>query len=509
MDLLSVILALLLLFVSGVAVYIYLDSKKKVEEGGGQKISELEAIEKASSIAKDKILEAENKAAEIQKKAEESSETLRRQIKEQEKLLLDREKKIIERSSALDERFDALEDKEKDIRERKEKINELNVKLSTKLEEIAQLTREQAEKELKSKIEKDLSDWTAKKIRESEKQIKENSEEKAQEILLEAMQQSAVDYVADTTTTTIDIQDESMKSRIIGKNGRNVRTFERITGVDVIIDESPTEITISCFDPIRREVAAIAMNKLVSTGKINPASIEEIIDKVKKDILKEIKKTGEDMAYEAGMNDLPDEIIMLLGRFKYRFSYGQNLVKHTLEVVKLGEYLAKEIGADVYISKLACLMHDIGKVIPQEGKQHHHLSAEVAAKHFKDNEKLINAIEAHHFDIEAKCLEAEVVRIADAISGARPGARKDSYEDYIKRIRALEDIANEQEGVKESYAIRAGREVRVIVKPDEVSDDETKVMAHNIAKRIEETQSYPGVIKVNVIREIRATEEAK
>ncbi len=509
MDPISAVLALLLLVVSGFAGYIYVDSRKKIDEGGSEKLSELEAIEKASNIAKEKILEAEKKSAEIQKEAEKASESLKNQIKEQERLLTEREKKLIDRSKTLDERFDSLEDKEKDIRERKDEIKQLNDKLSTKLEEIAKLTKAEAEKQLKAAVEKDMHDWTAKKIREAEKNIEETIEEKSQVILLDAMQQSAVDYVADTTTTTIDIQDESMKSRIIGKNGRNVRTFERMTGVDVIIDESPTEITISCFDPIRREVAAIAMNKLVSTGKINPASIEETIEKVKKDILKEIKKTGEDMAYEAGISDLPDEIIMLLGRFKYRFSYGQNLVKHTLEMVKMAEYLAKEIGADVETSKLACLLHDIGKVIPEEGKQHHHISAEIAAKHFKGNDKLINAIKAHHFDVEAKYVEAEIVRIADAISGARPGARKDSYEDYIKRIRALEEIAAENKGVKEAYAIRAGREVRVIVKPEDVDDNETKVMAHKIAKRIEETQSYPGVIKVNVIREIRATEEAK
>lgn len=510
MDPISIVLAILLIAVSSVSGYFIFDLRKKLSESGGQKkLSELEAIERASELAKNKIVEAEKKAADLKAEAEKSTETVKQQIKDQEKLLTEREKKLIDRSKALDERFDSLEAKETDIRQRKEKVNKLSEQLGTKLEEIAKLTKEQAEAELRDKVEKEMQDWTATKIREAERQIKESSEEKSQELILEAMQQSAVDYVADTTTTTIDIQDESMKSRIIGKNGRNVRTFERITGVDVIIDESPTEITISCFDPIRREVAAIAMNRLVSTGKINPASIEEIIEKVKKDILKEIKKTGEDMAYEVGMNNLPDEIIMLLGRFKYRFSYGQNLVKHTLEVVKIGEALAIELGADVETSKLACLLHDLGKVAPEEGKQHHHISAEIAAKHFKNDDRLYNAIIAHHFDIDAKYVEAEIVRIADAISGARPGARKDSYEDYIKRIRALEDIAKEYSGVKEAFAIRAGREVRVIVKPEDVDDDGTKVMAHKIAKNIEETQSYPGVIKVNVIREIRATEEAR
>jgi ribonucrease Y len=322
------------------------------------------------------------------------------------------------------------------------------------------------------------------------------------------MLNSATDYVVETTTTTFTIEDEALKGKIIGKDGRNIRTFEKLTGVDVIIDEAPNQVTLSCFDPIRREVGALALKKLLADGRVHPGAIEDAVDKVKKDVLKVIKKTGEDIAYETGFNNLPNEIIMLLGRFKYRFSYGQNLVKHTLEMVKIGEALALELGADVQVSKLACLLHDLGKVAPEEGKQHHHISADIARKYFKDP-KLINAIEAHHFDIDSKYIEAEIVRIADAISGARPGARRDSYEEYVKRIRALEDIAHKHKGVKEAFAIHAGREVRVIVKPDETSDEDAKVMAYKIAREIEETQSYPGVIKVNVIRELRATEEAK
>lgn len=492
----AVVIALLALALAGAlgaAFYFY----QKSSQTKAQNISELEAIEKASEIAKKKILEAEQLAAQS-----------RSQIKLQEKELVERESKLIERAKTLDSRFDALEVKENTLEDERNKLKEESAQIKVKLEKVAGLTKAEAEEMLKKEVEKELVDWSAKKIREFEEQIKFKSDEKAQEILVDAMQTAAVDYVADTTTTTIEIPDESMKSRIIGKSGRNVRTFERLTGVDVIIDESPTEVTISCFDPIRREVAAIALNKLVKTGKINPATIEEIIDNVKKEVLKEIKKTGEMMAFEAGINDLPNEILMLLGRFKYRFSYGQNLVKHTLEMVKIGEALAKELGANVKTTKLACLLHDMGKVAPEEGKQHHHISAEIAGKYYKD-EKLINAIIAHHYDVEAKYTEAEIVRIADAISGSRPGARVDSYEDYIKRLRDLEDIANKHTGVKQAYAIQAGREVRVIVQPEEVSDEETKIIAHQIAREIEDTQSYPGVIRVNVIRELRVTEEAK
>jgi ribonuclease Y len=354
-----------------------------------------------------------------------------------------------------------------------------------------------------------MQDWYAKRIREAEDQVKMSSDEISKEILVETMVNSATDYVVETTTTTFTIDDEAMKGKIIGKDGRNIRTFEKLTGVDLIVDEAPNQVTLSCFDPIRREVGALALKKLLEDGRVHPGSIEETVEKVKKDVLKVIKKTGEDIAYETGFNNLPSEIIMLLGRFKYRFSFGQNLVKHTLEMVKIGESLAIEMGADVETTKLACLLHDIGKVAPEEGKQHHHISGEIARKYFKNNDRLFNAIEAHHYDIESKYIEAELVRIADAISGARPGARRDSYEEYIKRVRALEDIARKHGGVKEAYAIHAGREVRVIVKPEEVNDEDTKVMAHKIAKEIEETQNYPGVIKVNVIRELRATEEAK
>ncbi len=497
----EVVLLIGLLGSVGVAAYLYKDIKQLKAKAGQLKsqkpLSELEAIEKASEIAKNKILEAE-----------ETASKLRMQLKEQERILDERENKLLSRGKSLDSRFDDLDKKEKALESERSKIKELNDQLSTQLEKIAQLTKDEAVALLKKQAEVELTDWMARKIKESEQQIQLDVDEKSKEILVETMLNSAVDYVAETTTTTIEIPDESLKSRIIGKSGRNVRTFEKLTGVDIIIDESPTEVTISCFDPIRREVAAIALNKLVKTGKINPASIEETIDKVKKELLKEIRKTGEMMAYEAGFTDLPNELIMLLGRFKYRFSYGQNLVKHTLEMVKIGETLAKELGADVKISKMACLFHDLGKVAPEEGKQHHHISAEIVGKYYKD-ERLINAIDAHHFDVEAKFIEAEIVRIADAISGSRPGARVDSYEDYIKRIRALEDIAIKHSGVKQAFAIQAGREVRVIVEPDQVSDEDTKVMAYKIAKEIEETQTYPGVIKVNVIREYRIIEEAK
>lgn len=489
------------------------ENKKAVEEAIQQgknsvAYTEEEAIEKASAIAKNKLLEAEKRALEIETKTREALADAREKMKEQERILEERERKLLDRSNALDQRFDSLEQKERALEQAKKDVARNKENLEKKLQEVAKMSKAEAEKLLKKEIEEGIQDWYTKKIREAEEQAKQNIDEVSKNILVESMASAATDYVVETTTTTLTIDDETLKGKIIGKEGRNIRIFQNLTGVDLIVDEAPNQVTISCFDPIRREVGALALKKLLADGRVHPGSIEEAVDKVKKDLLKVIKKTGEDIAYETGFNNLPQEIIMLLGRFKYRFSYGQNLVKHTLEMVKIGEFLAQELGADVQVTKLACLLHDIGKVVPEEGKQHHHISAEIARKYFKD-ERLINAIEAHHYDIECKYIEGEIVRIADAISGARPGARRDSYEEYIKRIRALEDIAHKHKGVKEAFAIHAGREIRVLVKPEETTDEDAKVMAYKIAREIEETQNYPGVIKVNVVREYRATEEAK
>ena len=506
-----ILLALVIIAILGYIVFSQMKSKNVapiVVAPVVKQMTEEEAIDKASKIATEKIIEAEKKALDIETKAQASLNSVRQHLQQQEKLLNDREKNLIERTTTIESRLNQLDKKEEEILTAKKEVELKKDALLQEIETVSKMSREEAATKLKAEVEIELTDWMAKKIRESELQVSQKADDRAKDLLVEAMSSAATDYVAETTTTTITIDDETLKSKIIGKQGRNIRTFEKLTGVDLIVDETPNQVTISCFDPIRREVAALTLNKLLSDGRVHPGSIEETVDKVKKDLLKVIKKTGEDMAYETGFNDLPNEIIMLLGRFKYRFSYGQNLVKHTLEMVKIAEVLAKEIKADVRTAKLACLLHDIGKVAPEEGKQHHHISAEIARKYFK-NDNLINAIEAHHYDIDSKCKEAEIVRIADAISGARPGARVENYEDYVKRIRALEDIAHKQKGVKECFAIYAGREIRVIVNPTEASDEDAKVMAYNIAKEIEATQNYPGVIKVTVIRETRETVEAK
>ncbi len=486
------------------------DMSRKLKERKEFELDEEEAIQKASDKAKTILLNAQKEALEISSTSkDEARETLKKLDGMQQQLDI-RESKIIERANLLDQRFDKLEQREKSLEQAKKDVKSLRDGIVQKLEKIAQMSRKEAEAALRKEAEEELTEWTAKRIKEAEYEINSSAEEKAREILVEVMQKSATDYVAESTSTTIDIENEELKGKIIGKEGRNIRTFERLTGVDIIVDEAPEQVTLSSFDPIRREVAAIALQKLLKDGRVHPGSIEKTILSVKKDIAREIRKNGELLAYEAGSNDLPPEIIKLLGRFKYRFSYGQNLGKHTLEMIKLAEQIASEVGANVKLVKKACLLHDIGKVLTHEieGKPHHHISGDLVRKYLKD-EKLANAVEAHHGDIESKSLEAEIVKIADAISGARPGARKNTYEEYVQRVKALEDIANQYPEVKEAYAIHAGREIRVIIKPQEASDEDTTTLAHKIAKEIEDTQNYPGTVKVTAIREYRAQSEAK
>lgn len=503
---LIIALLLLLLVAMGAIVYLQLRGGNSAKK----QLDDEEALLLADNRAKSKLIDAEKEALEIRNKAQQDTQKLLRDIETRERDITDREKTLLDRGKSLDQRFDQMELKEKNLEQAKKDVKNLRTKVAEALEEVAQMTKEEATTALKVEAEKDLQSWTAKQIKEAEMNVKRTSEEKSKEILIDTMQRSATDYVVETTTTTFDITDEALKGKIIGKEGRNIRAFERVTGVDIIVDEAPNQVTISCFDPIRREVAAISLQKLLKDGRIHPTSIEETIKNVKRDLLKEIRKTGEKIAYDTGFSDLPDELIMLLGRFKYRFSYGQNLVKHSLEMVNIGAQLASELGADVRLTKLACLLHDIGKVLTHEyeGKPHHHISGDIVRKYLKD-EKLANAVESHHGDIEAKSLEAMIVMIADMISGARPGARRDSYDEYVKRVSALENIAKQYPSVAEAFAVQAGREVRVVVKPDTSSDEDTKVLAHKIAKEIEETQSYPGTVKVTVIRELRVVEEAK
>jgi len=475
------------------------------------KIPEKEIEQAAMKMMKEKFEKAEREVAEMKAQEERKLREMRKESTEHEEILIERERKLNKRSKILDEKSEELESKENYLKEGVKKLEGDRGQLKTQLEKISGLSRDEAREKLMKEIDQDLKEYEAKKIRQAEKNIEAVAEEEAQKILVESMQRVATDYVGETTTRVIKVEDDKVKGRVIGREGRNIRSFEQMTGVDVIVDESPDAIALSSFDPLRREIAYVAMTKLIADGRIHPGSIEESVKRAKNEISKEIKKNGQILADEAGWPDMDIGLMKLVGKMKYRTSYGQSLMAHTIEVIRLAEVLAVEIGADVQLAKRAALLHDVGKVLTHKvDSPHHHISGQVARKYGLD-EKLVNAIEAHHLDISPQGVEAVIIYLADAISGARPGARKDSYEQYIQRIEGIENAAKEIGGdrIEEVYAIKAGREVRIIVKPKLVTDDDAKVMAKDIAQEIESKQSYPGNVEVTVIRETRAVEVAK
>jgi ribonuclease Y len=471
-----------------------------------------EEIERvANKLIGDKIEEAEKEIEKEKKDAENRLREMRKETQEHETLLIEREKKLNARTKMLDQKSEELEAASESVKKMQRGLEKTRAQLKEELERISGLTQEEARQKLMDQVDEDIKNYEAKKIRQAEKRAEEVAEEKAREILVESMQRIATDYVGETTTSAIKIDDDKVKGRVIGKEGRNIRAFEKLTGVDVIVDESPNTIALSSFDPLRREIASVALTKLIGDGRIHPGSIEEAIRKAKNEISIEIKKNGQILAEEADWPGIDIGLLKLIGKMKYRTSYGQSLMSHTIEMMRVGEVLAAEVGADVGLVKRACLLHDVGKVLTHKiDSPHHHISGQVARKYGLDD-KLVNAIEAHHLDIEPQSVEAVLVYIADAISGARPGARKDSYEQYIQRIESLENVAKELGGdrLEEVFAIKAGRELRIIVKPALISDDEMTVLAKDIAQSIEKTQNYPGNVEVTIIRETRAVEVAR
>lgn len=414
------------------------------------------------------------------------------ELAKREGILEERERVISEKQKLVDEKIKDLDNKRKD--------------LIAKLEKSAQLSQDEAQKLLLQNVEQDLSSEISKKIKQAEDEIKLQADKKAREILSEAMLHGVTDYVAEFTTSQVELPDEEMKGRIIGKEGRNVRTFENVTGVDVLMDETPGVLILSSFDPVRRQIAKIALEKLMQDGRIQPQRIEEIVASTKEDVEQIMCQAGEDLCHEVGVYNLPRELISLIGRFKYRYSYGQSMIAHTLEETKIGIALAKMLGANVNVVRLGCLLHDIGKVVV-EGDEGTHVEKGVqTAKKYNFPDEVVSCIAEHHEDQPFSSVESIICYIADAISGSRPGARREDIEDYIKRIDDIEKIATSFDGVDKAFAVAAGREVRVIVYPDKVSDDELPKLTHDIAEKISQEVMVPGQVKVTAIREVRSTE---
>ena len=422
---------------------------------------------------------------------------------------MQKEESLDRKSEALEKKEETLAQKIKDAEIAAEEVARLRDEQQKNLQRISGMTAEQAKNLLLSTLEEEIRHEKAMKLVEMEEQFKEDADNKAREVLSLAIQRCAADHVAEVTVSAVQLPSEEMKGRIIGREGRNIRTIETLVGVDLIIDDTPETITISCFDPVRREIARIALEKLIQDGRIHPARIEEMVEKARREVDTAIKQAGERATFETGVHGFSPEMIKLLGRLKYRTSYGQNVLKHAVEVSLLSGMLADELGCDSMIAKRAGLLHDIGKALTQEVEGSHvHLGVDVARKH-KESAEIIHAIEAHHGDVEPKTITAMIVQAADAISAARPGARRENLENYIKRLAKLEEIANDFDCVEKSFAIQAGREIRIMVKPETVDDDSMILVARDIVKRIESELEYPGQIKVHLIRESRAIDFAK
>ena len=478
------------------------------------------AEEQAKRILEDAIKSAEAKKKETLLEAKEEILTTKnefdREVKDRRAELTRQERRVTQKEEALDRKSETLEKKDElltqKIREAEKKDEEIRAirdEQQQALQKISGMTAEQAKALLLTTIENEIRHEKAMKLSELEAQFKEDADNKAREVLSLAIQRCAADHVAEITVSAVQLPSEEMKGRIIGREGRNIRTIETLVGVDLIIDDTPETITISCFDPVRREIARIALEKLIQDGRIHPARIEEMVEKARREVDAAIKQAGERATFETGVHGFSPDMIKLLGRLKYRTSYGQNVLRHSIEVSLLSGMLADELGCDSMVAKRAGLLHDIGKALTQEVEGSHvQLGVEVARKH-KESAEIIHAIEAHHGDVEPKTMIALIVQAADAISAARPGARRENLENYIKRLTKLEEIANEFECVEKSFAIQAGREIRIMVKPELVDDDSMVLLARDIVKRIESELEYPGQIKVNLIRESRATDYAK
>ncbi|MCI9062095.1 MULTISPECIES: ribonuclease Y [Romboutsia] len=508
-DIISILLGIAVGIIAG-----YFVRKNIYESKIGQANSEADRIIKQAEddskrIHKEKLLEAQEEIHKLRTESERENKERRSDLQKFERRVIQKEEILDKKLQNLEQKETSLGDKLKNVAKKEEEIEAIKTQQLEKLESISGITSDKAKEIILTNAERDVRREMSIMIKEIESQAKEEADKKSREIIGYAIQKCAADHVAETTVTVVNLPNDEMKGRIIGREGRNIRTLETLTGIDLIIDDTPEAVILSGFDPIRREVARIALEKLIADGRIHPARIEEMVDKARKEVDSIIKEYGEQAAFETGVHGLHPELVKLLGRLNYRTSYGQNVLKHSIEVAHIAGIMAAEIGADIKLAKRAGLLHDIGKAVDHEMEGTHVEIGMDLLKRYKESKEVIHAMSTHHGDYEPQTIEAVLVTAADAISAARPGARRETLEAYIRRLEKLEEIANSYEGVDKSFAIQAGREIRIMVKPENVSDEDIHLLARDMTKRIEDELEYPGQIKVSIIRETRAIEYAK
>ena len=485
-------------------------AESKIESAEREARRILDNAEKeAENAKKEQIVKAKEEIINARNELEEEIRERRSDVSQQEKRLIQKEENLDKKIYNAEQRAKQLDNRENQIENVRKEVQRLKDSELDELEKIARMSQDDAKSELLSRVDETLTQEKAEKIRDMENEIKDKSESTAKDIITYAIQKCAADHTAESTVSVVPLPSDDMKGRIIGREGRNIKALETLTGVDFIIDDTPESVVISGFDPLRREVARLALQGLIDDGRIHPAKIEEMVEKAKEDLSNIIKEEGERAAMETGIMRLHPDIINLLGKLKYRTSYGQNVLMHSIEVSNLARIMADELGLNTKLAARAGLLHDIGKALDHDMEGTHVQIGVDILKKYKEDPKVINAVEAHHGDVEAQTPEAFLVQAADAISASRPGARRETFDAYIKRLEQLETIANSFDGVEKSYAIQAGREIRIIVKPEKISDDEMTIMARDISKRIEDEMDYPGQIKINLIREKRVVEYAK
>lgn len=484
------------------------ESKLKSAENEAKKILELAKVE-AENKRKEEIFKAKEEILSARKDLDDEIRERRGEVQGQERRLIQKEENLERKLENAERKEKDLDKKTEAIEAKKQELNEIINKQMAELQRISGLSSEEAKTKILSELEKTMTAEKATLIRNIESKAKEEATKSAREIIGYAIQKCAADHTSETTVSIVSLPNDDMKGRIIGREGRNIKALETLTGIDLIIDDTPEAVVISGFDPLRREVAKIALEKLIEDGRIHPAKIEEMVEKAKEEVENTIKEEGERAVLETGVVGLHPDLIKLIGKLKYRTSYGQNVLNHSIEVSNLARIMAEELGLDPKLARRAGLLHDIGKALDHDMEGTHVEIGVDILKKFKENEKVINAVQAHHGDVEPQTIEAVLIQAADAISASRPGARRETLETYIKRLEALENIADSFEGVEKSFAIQAGREIRIIVKPEKITDDQMVIMARDVAKKVEDEMEYPGQIKVNLVRETRVVDYAK